>query len=201
MQAGTCMPVAVLGDRGWHAVWRPEVFSFGGCNHHYTTSRVSEFKGLVVWGRGEGRGSLPCCRAWLTRCHPPTACDCTCRSPITATAVATSPTTAAVTLNPPSTGGPVSSYTVTMCSTAGGACVTAACPTINCLVPGLTPNTQYSTTAVATQSGKPSAPSEPVSVTTPPTAAPALTSATPTSPTTAIVTADPPAGTTFKSVG
>ena len=129
------------------------------------------------------------------------ACNCTCRSPFTATAVATSPTTAAVTLNPPSTGGPISSYTVTMCPNAFGVCVIAACPTINCLVPGLTANTQYSTTAVANQNGKPSAPSAPVSVTTPPTAAPALTSAAPTSPTTATLTANPPAGTTFKSVG
>ena len=115
--------------------------------------------------------------------------------------MATSPTTAAVTLNPPTTGGPVSSYTVIMCPAGGGTCVSSTCPTINCLVPGLTPNTKYATTAVATQGGKPSAPSAPVPVTTPALAAPALTSAAPTSPTTATVTADPPTGVTFTSVG
>ena len=101
-----------------------------------------------------------------------------------------------MTLNPPTTGGPVSSYTVIMCPAGGGTCVSSTCPTINCLVPGLTPNTKYATTAVATQGGKPSAPSAPVAL-----AAPALTSAAPTSPTTATVTADPPTGVTFTSVG
>ena len=120
--------------------------------------------------------------------------------PVIAVDVATSPTIAAVTLNPPTSGGPVSSYALTLCPTTGGACVKATSPTINCLVPGLTPATTYTTTAVATQNGTPSRTSAPVNVTTPVAAAPALTSATPTSSTTADMTADPPANVTFTSV-
>ena len=120
--------------------------------------------------------------------------------PVIAVDVATSPTIAAVTLNPPNSGGPVSSYALTLCPTTGGACVKATSPTINCLVPGLTPATTYTTTAVATQNGTPSRTSAPVNVTTPVAAAPALTSATPTSSTTADMTADPPANVTFISV-
>ena len=123
-----------------------------------------------------------------------------CRAPAITEAVPTCPTKAALTLNPPATGGPVSQYQVTLCPTSGGTCVKATCPTINCLVPGLTPDTQYTATAVAIQNGKPSATSAPADVTTPAANAPALTSADPTSSTTATLTADPPQGVAFTSV-
>ena len=114
--------------------------------------------------------------------------------------MATSPTNASVTLNPPIGGGSVSGYVVTLCPSGSGACITATCPTTNCLVGGLFPGTQYTTTAVAMVGGKPSAPSAPMTVTTPVAVAPAVTCAVPATATTAAVTLDPPANVVFTSV-
>ena len=98
-------------------------------------------------------------------------------------------------------GGPVSSYVVTLTPVASSdASVTTTCPTINCLVTGLTPGAAYAATAVAIQGGVASAASVPLLVTPPAATAAALNGAEPTSPTTLAVSVDPPAGITFTSV-
>ena len=115
-------------------------------------------------------------------------------------AVPTSPTTGDVTLNPPPTGGPVDMYEVTLCPISGGPCMVETCPTIQCPVDGLTPNTPYQVTAVPIVDGVRLPQTNPVEMTTPPLGAPTLTSAQDTSPTTGTATADPPPGVTFTSV-
>ena len=111
----------------------------------------------------------------------------------------TSPTSAEVALNPPANAGPVEYYNITLCPVGGGTCVNATCPTINCPVPGLAPETTYTVTANAIIAGQPVPASNTAEVTTPPTGAPTLTSADDTSSTTGYATATPPPGVNFTS--
>lgn len=119
-----------------------------------------------------------------------------------ASATATNPTSASFLLSPPASGVIISTYRVTACPTDGGACVTQACITVNCLVDALSPGTTYTATASATSTSSAAAlpVSNRVTFTMPLAGGPALTSAQVLSSTTAVVTANHPAGVTYNSV-
>lgn len=106
-----------------------------------------------------------------------------------------------VTLNPPvNSTSPVDYYTVKVCPTSGGTCVTKNCTTTVCPIDGLQPNTPYTVTAEAVIGGKPVPASNTDSLTTPAAGAPTLTSAQDTSSTTGTATVAPPPGVTYTAV-
>jgi len=109
-------------------------------------------------------------------------------------ATADSPTTAIVGIEPPTSGPLPTSYTVTLTPVGGGSPITVTSPTPIADFSGLTPNTTYTVTAVATLPGGTTLPVEGTrTVSTPAgSGSPALNTATPTSPTTAAVTIEPP---------
>ena len=109
-------------------------------------------------------------------------------------ASADTPTTAIVAIEPPLNGSLPTSYTVTLTPAGGGTPITVVSPTPVVDFSGLTPNTTYTVTAVATM---PDGSTKPVigapTVSTPASYnVPALTTTTATGPTTGAVTIDPP---------
>ena len=109
-------------------------------------------------------------------------------------ATADSPTTAIVSIDPPTSGPLPTSYTVTLTPVGGGSPITVVSSTPIADFSGLTPNTTYIATAVATMPGGSTVPVEGARTVSTPAGpgSPALQSATDTSPTTADVTIQPP---------
>jgi hypothetical protein len=74
--------------------------------------------------------------------------------PALTTASATGPTTGQVTLAPPSNGTQPASYTITLVPVGGGPAITVTCTNpLDCPIPGLTPDTSYTVTAVGNLPG------------------------------------------------
>lgn len=89
-------------------------------------------------------------------------------APTLIAADSTGPTQGKLATVPPKSGGPWKSYTFTSVPRDGGAPVIATCPTLDCMVEGLTPATAYDVTIVAfSQSGKKSPASNSLSMVTP----------------------------------
>ena len=89
-------------------------------------------------------------------------------APTLIAADATGPTQGKLSAVPPKTGGPWKSYTFTVTPRDGGAPTIVTCPTLDCMVEGLTPATAYDVTvAASSQSGTKSPASNSLSMVTP----------------------------------
>jgi len=120
--------------------------------------------------------------------------------PALTTATPTGPSTGQATIDPPNTPVQPISYTVTLVPVGGGSPVQVTCANpISCPIPGLTPDTTYTVTAVGNLPGGGTTPASGVAtLITPPASGPAtitIPKTNATSPHTGTVTVSPPSGT------
>ena len=115
--------------------------------------------------------------------------------PALTTASATGPTAGQVTIEPPSGGTQPSSYTVTLTPVGGGSPITVTCTNpLDCPIPGLTPDTTYSVSAVGNLPGGGTTAATGTSSLTTPADLPGIASALATGATTGMVVITPPTG-------